>query len=73
MGEILGEGEFGLVQKAMWRNEENNRVISVAVKTVKGKGLNIGNRFYGIFFIQSKWFEPRSYQLIFVKVDRPGQ
>ena len=51
MGEILGEGEFGLVQKAMWRNEENNRVIPVAVKTVKGKGLNSGNRFYGIFFI----------------------
>ena len=47
--EILGKGEFGLVQKAMWRDEKNNRVIPVAVKTIKGKSLNIGNRFIFVF------------------------
>ena len=36
MGDILGHGEFGMVVKATWINEENNTRIPVAVKTIKG-------------------------------------
>lgn len=36
MGEPLGHGEFGMVMKATWINEENNTRIPVAVKTMKG-------------------------------------
>ena len=36
IGDILGEGEFGLVQKASWLDKENNMEVQVAVKTVKG-------------------------------------
>ena len=39
MGDILGYGEFGLVVKAVWRDELSNRDMTVAVKTVKGKAL----------------------------------
>ena len=35
--DALGEGEFGMVMKATWLNEENQTPISVAVKTIKGK------------------------------------
>ena len=41
MGDILGQGEFGLVVKAVWRDEQTNENVTVAVKTVKGKGLVI--------------------------------
>ena len=36
MGEPLGQGEFGMVMKATWINEEKNARIPVAVKTMKG-------------------------------------
>ena len=33
---VLGQGEFGMVMKAMWADEENTS-IPVAVKTIKGR------------------------------------
>ena len=37
MGDALGQGEFGMVMKAMWEDEQNNTPIPVAVKTIKGR------------------------------------
>ena len=33
----LGQGEFGMVMKAIWVDQENNVSLPVAVKTIKGK------------------------------------
>ena len=32
---LLGSGEFGDVRKALWTESESNRVLEVAVKTLK--------------------------------------
>ena len=38
MGDALGEGEFGMVVKAMWMSEEEKTPpLPVAVKTIKGE------------------------------------
>ena len=36
LGQLLGEGEFGQVFKATLKDEKNENVTDVAVKTVKG-------------------------------------
>ena len=32
---VLGEGEFGVVQKATWRSQEYDQETAVAIKSVK--------------------------------------
>jgi hypothetical protein len=42
MGEALGQGEFGMVVRAMWEDEQNRKSTPVAVKTIKGRWSRVG-------------------------------
>ncbi len=37
MGDVLGQGEFGMVKRATWLDDQSNTKVPVAVKTIKGK------------------------------------
>ncbi len=37
MGDVLGQGEFGIVKRATWLDDQSNTKVPVAVKTIKGK------------------------------------